>query len=49
MKLIVLTENTTADAAIGCEHGLSLYIETGGADLFDVQQNGAGFSQPLCV
>ena len=30
MKLIVLTENTTADAAIGCEHGLSLYIETGG-------------------
>lgn len=39
MKLIVLTENTTADAAIGCEHGLSLYIETNGRRLlFDMGQ-----------
>ena len=39
MKLIVLTENTTSDAAIGCEHGLSLYIETGGRRLlFDMGQ-----------
>ena len=52
MKLIVLTENTTADAAIGCEHGLSLYIETGGKRiLFDMGQTAlfAENAQKLCV
>lgn len=28
MKIIVLAENTTTSEAFGCEHGLSLYIET---------------------
>lgn len=39
MKITVLTENTSADPAIGCEHGLSLYIETKGRKLlFDTGQ-----------
>ena len=28
MKITALTENTSCDPSIGCEHGLSLYIET---------------------
>ncbi|MBQ4425129.1 MAG: MBL fold metallo-hydrolase [Lachnospiraceae bacterium] len=41
MKITVLTENTSCDpAAFGCEHGLSLYIETGGHRiLFDAGQS----------
>ncbi len=44
MKITVLVENTTNDVCLGCEHGLSLYIETdkhrilfdsGDSDLFE--------------
>ena len=40
MKLTVLCENTSR-CALGCEHGLSLYIESGGTKLlFDTGQSG---------
>ncbi len=39
MKIIVLVENTTQNADLGCEHGLSLYIEAcGHTILFDMGQ-----------
>lgn len=42
MKLITLIENTTYRDDLVCEHGLSLYIETGGHKiLFDMGQSGA--------
>ena len=41
MRITALAENTSRDPAIGCEHGLSLYIESGGrAILFDMGQTG---------
>ena len=40
MKIKVLTENTSRKLQIGCEHGLSLYIETGDHKLlFDMGQS----------
>ena len=40
MKIIALLENTTKHANIGCEHGLSLYIDTGSHKiLFDMGQS----------
>ena len=42
MKITVLMENTTADPDLHCEHGLSLYIETGDHKiLFDMGQTTA--------
>ena len=42
MKLWTLMENTTCDANLVCEHGLSLYIEANGQRiLFDAGQTGA--------
>lgn len=42
MKLVTLMENTTACGDLHCEHGLSLYIETGDRKiLFDAGQSGA--------
>ena len=42
MKLYTLIENTTCDASLACEHGLSLYIEASGQRiLFDAGQTGA--------
>lgn len=42
MKITVLMENTTADPNLHCEHGLSLYIETGAHKiLFDMGQSDA--------
>ena len=42
MKIWTLMENTTCDAALACEHGLSLYIEADGQRiLFDAGQSGA--------
>lgn len=42
MKITVLTENTTCDPALACEHGLSLYIETAEHKiLFDMGQTDA--------
>lgn len=42
MKITVLIENTTADPDLQCEHGLSLYIETGDHRiLFDMGQSAA--------
>ena len=42
MKLITLIENTTSSPALVCEHGLSLYMETGGKKiLFDTGSTGA--------
>lgn len=42
MKLITLIENTTYSPALACEHGLSLYLETGSHRiLFDMGQSGA--------
>lgn len=39
MKIVVLTENTKCREDLGCEHGLSLYIETGCCRiLFDMGQ-----------
>ena len=39
MKITALTENTSHSPDIECEHGLSLYIETGGIRiLFDAGQ-----------
>ena len=39
MKITALTENTSCAASIGCEHGLSLYIETNEYHiLFDMGQ-----------
>ena len=41
MKITALSENTSRDPQIGCEHGLSLYIETGKHHiLFDSGQSG---------
>lgn len=40
MIVTVLVENTTVDSGLGCEHGLSLHIETGGRQvLFDMGQS----------
>ncbi|WP_407382958.1 MBL fold metallo-hydrolase [Ruminococcus sp.] len=40
MKITALTENTSRDPQIGCEHGLSLYIETNAHKLlFDAGQS----------
>lgn len=40
MKITVLTENTCKKENLGCEHGLSLYIEAGGKKmLFDMGQS----------
>ena len=40
MKIAVLTENTSCSSAFSCEHGLSLYLETGGKKiLFDTGQS----------
>lgn len=40
MKITALTENTSCDPRIGCEHGLSLYIEANGYKiLFDAGQS----------
>ena len=40
MKITALTENTAADPRVGCEHGLSLYIEANGYKiLFDTGQS----------
>lgn len=42
MKLITLIENTTCSPALTCEHGLSLYLETGNCKiLFDMGQSSA--------
>lgn len=42
MKLTVLTENTACRADLAAEHGLSLYLETGGYKiLFDMGQSDA--------
>ena len=42
MKLITLIENTTCSPALSCEHGLSLYLETGNRKiLFDMGQSRA--------
>ena len=42
MKLVTLMENTTACGSLHCEHGLSLYLETGDHKiLFDAGQSGA--------
>ena len=42
MRITVLTENTTCRADLICEHGLSLYLETGGLRiLFDAGQTDA--------
>lgn len=42
MKITVLMENTTIDPSLCCEHGLSLYIETGDHKiLFDMGQSAA--------
>lgn len=42
MKITVLTENTACRESLACEHGLSLYIETGCHKiLFDAGQSGA--------
>ena len=42
MKLVTLMENTTACGNLRCEHGLSLYLETGDHKiLFDAGQSGA--------
>ena len=42
MKIYTLMENTACDAALACEHGLSLYIEAAGKRiLFDAGQTGA--------
>ena len=42
MKIITLIENTTCREDLACEHGLSLYIETGDKKiLFDAGQSGA--------
>lgn len=42
MKLITLIENTTCRNSLACEHGLSLYIETGDHRiLFDMGQSGS--------
>ena len=42
MKLWTLIENTTTDASLVCEHGLSLYIEANGQRiLFDAGQTGS--------
>ena len=42
MKIVTLMENTTCREDLACEHGLSLYIETGGKKiLFDAGQSGA--------
>ena len=39
MKITVLAENTSCDSLFGCEHGLSIYIETNGHHiLFDMGQ-----------
>ena len=40
MRISVLSENTACDPSFGCEHGLSLYIETKGHHiLFDTGQS----------
>ena len=40
MKITALSENTSRDPQIGCEHGLSLYIETQSHTiLFDMGQS----------
>lgn len=42
MRLVTLLENTTCREDLACEHGLSLYLETGGHRiLFDAGQSGA--------
>lgn len=42
MKIVTLMENTTCREDLTCEHGLSLYIETGDQKiLFDAGQSGA--------
>lgn len=42
MKLITLIENTTCSPTLACEHGLSLYLETGAHKiLFDMGQSSA--------
>jgi len=42
MKVVTLMENTTCREDLACEHGLSLYIETGDTRLlFDAGQSGA--------
>lgn len=42
MRIVTLMENTTCREALSCEHGLSLYIETGKNKLlFDAGQTGA--------
>lgn len=42
MKITILLENTACDTQLLCEHGLSLYVETGGRRLlFDMGQTGA--------
>ncbi len=45
MKIVTLMENTTSRSDLVCEHGLSLYIETGDHKiLFDAGQTGAFWS-----
>ena len=42
MKLVTLIENTSCRESLACEHGLSLYLETGEHTiLFDMGQSGA--------
>ena len=36
MKITVLAENTACRSEIGCEHGLSLFIETDGVSINSV-------------
>jgi 7,8-dihydropterin-6-yl-methyl-4-(beta-D-ribofuranosyl)aminobenzene 5'-phosphate synthase len=41
MLIRTLAENTSLDSRLGCQHGLSLYIETGGRKvLFDMGADG---------
>ncbi len=60
MNITVLAENTTSDKSLGCEHGLSLYIETddhkilfdtGASDLFikNAKKMGISLKEIDCV
>ena len=39
MKLYTLIENTTTDASLACEHGLSLYVEACGKRIIALKKS----------